>query len=61
MWFVYFSDEKQNLEDKDMSQTKHSDDVHFPESVNTEERDGADKSVTSKNLQMFTSDIINLI
>ena len=43
-----------------MSQTKHSDDVHFPESVNTDERDGADKSVTSKIIQMLTSDIINV-
>ena len=60
MWCVYFSDEKQNPEGKEMSQTKHSDDVHFPESVNTDERDGADKSVTSKIIQMLTSDIINV-
>ena len=60
MWCIYFSDEQPNPQGKEMSKTKHSDDVNLPESVNTDDADGGDKTVTSKNFQMLTSDIMKV-
>ena len=60
MWCLHFSDEQQNPEGKEMSQNKHSDNVNLPESVNTDDADGGDKTITSKNFPMLTSDFMNV-
>ena len=61
MCCIYFSDDNPNPEGDNMTERKSIDDVKLHESVNTDDGNGGDNTLTSNNLQIILSHIINRV